>query len=303
MRQAVKAASVTAVLAAATIAAAPAHSKPLPPDSGVSMPSHGTQTTMTAPAANRATTSTSPGAVGSGRLADSTGQVLGNGTAIRPSATPESVIGTDNRTRVTSTTTYPWRAMAHITFTAHAGGSYICSGSMYGPNMILTAGHCVHDGTGWNSNFRVYPGKNGTSNPYGSCGWTTVYSVLGWTRDRNSNYDYAALKLNCSIGNTTGWLGLHWQSATLTGTSVRISGYPGEKTPYYSLWTMAGPIKSSSTYRYTYTIDTSGGQSGAPIYRGGCGTYCAEGIHTNGGSVNSGTRITQSVFNNLSSWR
>ena len=127
----------------------------------------------------------------------------------------------------------------------------------------------------------------------------------------SSNYDYAAIKLNCTAGNTVGWYGFYWTSASLAGTWSTIQGYPADKSSG-TQWKMSGSIATSGTYRISYTIDTYGGQSGSPVwtYRNntctGAGTtgVCAMAIHTLGGSSsNSATRITQTAFNNLVAWK
>jgi glutamyl endopeptidase len=218
----------------------------------------------------------------------------------------ESVIGTDGRTQVTTTTTYPARATAFITF---AGGRS-CTGWFISATTVATAGHCVHPGGSaatWYSttSYRIYPGRNGTSSPYGYCTAKSLHSVTAWTTSASNNYDYGAIKLNCSIGNTVGWYGFFWQSTSLTGLPATIQGYPGDKT-YGTQWKMSGTVASSSTERLSYTIDTYGGQSGSAVWynRSSTCTVCSMGIHTLGGSTsNSATRITQGKYNNLVAWK
>jgi glutamyl endopeptidase len=212
----------------------------------------------------------------------------------------ETVIGTDSRYRITSTTTYPYSAIAHIT--SSIGG---CSGWLIGNNTVVTAGHCIHNGS-WASNVRVYPGRNGSSTPYGSCGATRLYSVTGWTSSRSPEYDYGAIKLNCTIGNSTGWFGFRWQSTSLTGQPTYLSGYPGDK-PYGTQWRSNDSVRITQTRRIFYANDTYGGHSGSPVWNGNANcSPCGIAIHAYGvGSTgyNGGTRITESVFNNLLSWK
>ena len=69
---------------------------------------------------------------------------------------------------------------------------------------------------------------------------------------------------------------------------------------------MARRINSVSSRQVFYDIDTYGGQSGSGVYRISGGGRYAFGIHAYGvGSrpLNSATRITGSVFENLSSWK
>ena len=221
-------------------------------------------------------------------------------------ASPDSVIGNDNRTRITSTTSTPYRRIVHITF-KRGSGSYQCTGWLINANTVATAGHCVYSGGQWVTNVRVYPGRNGSSSPYGSCGYTRLHTVSGWTQSSSPNYDYGAIKLNCTVGNQTGSFGYRVaSSSSLSGQTTKIAGYPGDKASG-TMWYHADQVRSYSTYRIYYSNDTYGGQSGSPVYNsaGNC-SNCAIGIHTNGtggSSYNSGTRITQTVFNNLTTWK
>lgn len=230
----------------------------------------------------------------------------------------ESVIGSDNRTKVNPTTVFPARAIGQITFTQR-GGNFICSGWLVNKNTVVTAGHCVHEGdtssaSGWSTNVRFYPGRNGASNPYGSCSATKLFTVTGWFANGSEEYDYGAFKLNCNIGNTTGYLGFWWQAASLVGTEATPQGYPGDK-PSGTQWKHSRTVAAVSTRQTFYQADTAGGQSGCPVLdinRTGsfCTGQCAHTIHAyglHGGSPHStnnhGTRITQSVFNNIQTWK
>lgn len=225
----------------------------------------------------------------------------------------ESIIGRDTRIR-TYTTYYPASAVALITF---SGGR--CTGWFIGPNTIATAGHCVHSGGasgGWYppSSYRIYPGYNQTTAPYGSCTARNLYSVTGWTQSGSESYDYGAIKLNCTVGNTVGWFGLVPTPSSLTNYPAIISGYPGDK-PLQQWWS-SDTIRVTGTYQLFYPNDTTGGMSGSPVWYDRNGPTAAEkgpyaiAIHAYGihGSsphsiYNHGTRITQSVYNNLIAWR
>lgn len=221
----------------------------------------------------------------------------------------ESVIGTDTRKLVNPTTVYPARANVLITFSAGR-----CSGWLIGADTVVTAGHCVHSGGTagtWYaaSGYTVYPGKNGSLSPYGSCKVRRLYSVSGWTSGKLDDYDYGALKLNCKIGNTVGYFGFFWTSSDLVGTAATITGYPGDKP--LTQWISSDKIALAIGRRLYYSMDTFGGNSGSPIYynRTGCG-YCGMAIHNYGiygsypgNTYNHGTRIGSADFNNLMGWK
>jgi glutamyl endopeptidase len=231
------------------------------------------------------------------------------GTNVQPlpkdQAGISSVIGTDNRYQITATTSFPYRAIAQISFTS-GGSTYGCTGWLINANTVATAGHCVYDNGAWSTNVVVYPGRNGSSMPYGSCGYSRLYSVTGWTSSRNPEYDYGVIKLNCSIGNTTGWFGYRWQSASLTGQPTYLAGYPCDK-PYPTMWRHDDSVRVTETRRIYYANDTYGCQSGAPVWNNeaSCST-CGIAIHAYGvgsNGYNGGTRITQEVYNNLTTWK
>lgn len=220
----------------------------------------------------------------------------------------ETIIGPDNRVRVNPTTSFPARATVLITFSAGR-----CSGWLIGPNTVVTAGHCVHPGGGGSyypkSSYRIYPGRNGGASPYGSCTAKWLASVVGWTVSGSDEYDYAAIKLNCSIGNTVGWYGFFWQTGSLTGLPTTINGYPGDKP--LTQWRSSDSVRVTQVRRVFYRNDTIGGVSGAPVWynRPGCG-ICSMAVHAYGtyngppfSTNNHGTRITKAVFNNLIAWR
>jgi glutamyl endopeptidase len=222
-------------------------------------------------------------------------------SAFGESAT-EVIIGWDTRERM-YTTVYPASAKVLITFDTGR-----CSGTMISPDTVATAGHCVHTGAGgtWHSGITVYPGRDGTQSPYGSCAAIRLYSVIGWTVSGSELYDYGAIKLNCTVGNLAGWYGL--TSASPGGLPSIIQGYPGDKP--LEQWGSADKVRTTTTRQVFYLNDTFGGMSGSAVWyeRNGNGPYMigihAYGKHGSGAhfTYNHGTRITSAVFNNLVNW-
>ena len=240
---------------------------------------------------------------GSGNIADAVGvdttEKAFDDVAPATAPLPESIIGTDTRFRIDPTTGYPYRATVRIVSSVGQ-----CTGWMISPDTVATAGHCVHNGA-WATGVSVAPAQNGPwQQPYGTCGARRLHSVIGWTQNRDSNYDYAAIKLNCTIGNTVGWYGMRWTTASLNGVLSRNNGYSGDKGG--ELWASFGTVQASFARRLHYTNDTVGGNSGGPVYDyvNGAGPYGIA-VHTNGtadGVTNSGTRIVEPVFNNFVAW-
>lgn len=222
----------------------------------------------------------------------------------RQAGRDNSVIGADNRVRISPTTSYPWRAMTKLRMTFPSGRQFICSGAMIAAKYTLTAGHCVfsHDEGGWATSIEVIPGLDGTYKPYGSAFATRLRSYQGWTQNRDSNHDFALVTLDRTIGNSTGWFG-YANYSSVNDLTANLGGYPGDRDSGLRLYYHSSPVVGSTSNRVSYTADTAGGQSGSGVYRINNGARYIFAVHTNGGTTsNSGTRITSSRFSNLQTW-
>lgn len=223
--------------------------------------------------------------------------------AASAATTPDRVIGSDDRVQVVNTQTFPYSAVVYI---STANGR--CSGFMIGPAKVATAAHCLHYGGAWVTVNYVVPGKNGSSEPYGRCGVTNRLVTSGWTQGNSPDYDYGAVKLNCTIGYTTGWWGLYTNTNNwyFQGRGAVLTGYPGDK-PLGTMWQGEGAITSVFTRQFFYTNDTYRGASGSPLwaFHPEVANFLAEAVNAKEYDPprdNSGTRITQEVFNNLVNW-
>ena len=225
---------------------------------------------------------------------------------------PESVIGADGRTQVANTRGFPARATVIILF-----GGFQCSGWLVNANTVVTAGHCVAEGDGSplfdRTTYEIAAGYNEDANPaapYGVCRARRLYTNSTWKNQGRDDFDYAAIKLNCNVGNQTGFFG--YRRSVAQNNAVRVQGYPGDK-PFGTQWQMGGRVTVLDPRRVFYNLDTAGGQSGSPVWRNvndNC-TRCGVAIHaygTYGGSPpysnnNHGTRINDQVFQNITNWK
>ena len=210
-----------------------------------------------------------------------------------------SIIGSDDRSKVSDTEEHPYSAICYIEIEWPDGSTGFGTAWMLHKAVAVTAGHCVYSSVngGWAKSIKLWPGKDGYgfwNNPYGTTTAKWIYSSSEWVDSADANQDWAILELYDSIGEETGWFGFAWTPESLTDAEVTISGYPADHR-YYQ-YKMSDKITDCSTYRLFYDgIDTTGGQSGAPIFNSVSIVY---GIHCRGlGTQNSGTRITEGLFN------
>ena len=220
----------------------------------------------------------------------------------------ETLLGPDTRTR-NYTTEYPTRAVVLIEF---EGGR--CTGFMIAEDTVATAGHCVHPGDGSDfypiTSYRLHPGFDANKAPFGTCGARQLLTVTNWAVDGDPNADFAAIKLDCTIGSQTGWFGL--RTGAGKNEAAIVTGYPGDKP--LEQWQASDVVRRAESRKLFYAADTVGGNSGGPVWHDWDDAGLSQGpyviaIHTNGvadpglpNTYNSGVRITNDVLDLLIEW-
>jgi glutamyl endopeptidase len=222
----------------------------------------------------------------------------------------EAVIGNDDRVRLDDalTRSNPWRQICALRIRAATGRDYVGTAWFIGPRILATAGHCVflRNQGGWASSIDVIPGKFGPNEPYERATGTRFAAVDGWINTGGRDFDYGVILLDDpTIGSRVGNFAVEAASdGGLIGVTSRISGYPADRDGAAFQYYHERPVLNVTPTRLNYDIDTFGGQSGSPIW---CQTQgspaVAVGIHTTGGlTSNSGTRISETVLDNLIRW-
>ena len=255
--------------------------------------------------------------------------------AASPPGMPEAQIGRDDRVHVQNTTQYPFRCICHLRITFRTPNNQfvfaVGTGWAIGKRTLVTAGHCVfvprNDEVGlrnaWAERVEVIFGRNGDQQPFGSFtvptsnlrttnGWLTVGERADQGDRAVQAVDYAAVILNQDLPSDFGafGFGLH-EDAELTGRTVNVVGYPGEfKQPprQGTLWgSDQPPLLTPTAIQLVYRIDTTRGQSGAPVFyvRPGIGDAIAVGVHNYGveDDRNFAARIIRPVRDNFRLWR
>lgn len=208
-----------------------------------------------------------------------------------------TILGADNRYRVTNTTAFPNRAVGHIEATFPNGSISRGTAAMVGKNVALTAGHCLYNKSrgGWASKVIYYPGRNGNALPYGSYRGRKFISSQTYLSTGNIAYDWGVIRFDSNPGGKHGYFGFQTSEANQTGKNLYTRGYPGDK-PYGTMYGCAGILKgyNSNKLRMFYTLDTAGGQSGSPVYDSNQTIYA---VHTHSGSTqNVGRRIDKTLY-------
>lgn len=229
-----------------------------------------------------------------------------------PTDMKETIHGVDNRVRVNDTAAYPWRVNASLLITAADGSPWVGTAWFIGPHTLVTAGHCVYiknsgkpERDGWVQNIKVMPGRDGKKLPFDFVTSTKFFTVRGWAENGDPRYDYGAIIIPKDLGDEVGHFGFGvYEDEDLKSAAALISGYPNDQPPG-TQWRDRNTVASVDEFKVYYDIDTIAGQSGSAVCRVVEGNKpFAIAIHAYGGAThNSGTRITNPVYSNLTNWK
>ncbi len=203
---------------------------------------------------------------------------------------------------------YPLCVNCKLYITFPNGLTYHGSAVLIDDNFVLTAGHCVHsqDDGGWATSVEVIPAYDNGSKPYGSAWATNLYSWTGWTQNEDFDHDMGAIRLNTSVGYSTGWYGYGYTNNLNFYENYRFynPGYPAE-WPYNGLFMYYwyGTFDDANTYILYFNSLAYGGQSGSGatvIYSGGY--YVGAVVSHKTWSRTGDTRITPTKFGHIQNW-
>jgi TPR repeat protein len=203
----------------------------------------------------------------------------------------------DGRTKIDNTTQWPYLFHSQLGL-YFADGKHGGSGTLVGPQHILTAAHNIYknDTQEWAQTVVARLALNGKIIPFDECKASRIFTFGRWVNNKDLEYDMALIVLDRPIGLKTGWAGLlSLNDQALKQEEIHVTGYPGDKG-LIEMWTMSHTIKQVSPERIYYEIDTYPGQSGSAVWLNKWGSPYVVGVHTHGEGVvgigNSGTRFS-----------
>jgi V8-like Glu-specific endopeptidase len=218
---------------------------------------------------------------------------------------PETVCLPDERVQVTDTTAAPWNGNCQLIITTRGGLKGRGTGWFLSPTVVVTAGHCVHEGADGEffPEIEVIPAMNGPVRPYGSqtVNSSAMRTTNQWKQFGSVVHDYAVIILPTPVDGVTTTPAMAMTDADLAAANLELSGYPADKETG-TQWFHFGVPTSLTAGRIFYTIDTYGGHSGSAVTTNHATGRVAVGIHNYGSCPNKCTRITQDVLNDIQTW-
>jgi V8-like Glu-specific endopeptidase len=137
----------------------------------------------------------------------------------------------NRRVPIQDNRSFPWRAICKLIITGRDNTRWEGTGFLIAPRTVITAGHNVflHEHGGWAKSIEVIPGLLNQDRPYGSAVARVFKTVIGWTKGKNKNQDYAAIILPTHFrpGERTGTFGFAVKETEfLKRATLNMAYYP-----------------------------------------------------------------------------
>lgn len=233
----------------------------------------------------------------------------------RSGARALAIIGGRDDRRIELRSKYlPWRLICSLEIST-ANGRFRGTGWLAGPQLVMTAGHCVYrpeEFGGWATAITVSPGRNWQEQPFGRFESTRFSCAADWIRTGRRETDLGCIHLAEPIGRSLGWFRFAAADpAALAGVTVVASGYPEYAGSYDNLLTAAGVVRDLAPGRIFYDVDTTDGQSGSPVWAEAddAGDPTVVAIHAyepdpgRAGNFNSAVLLTTEALGLIAGWQ
>jgi V8-like Glu-specific endopeptidase len=165
---------------------------------------------------------------------------------------------------------YPYMAVGKLVF-EDDGSFFACSASVISARLVLTAGHCVHDGKGsFFTSFQFAPAFHEGEAPLGIWTVSDVLTTKEWSKGGGEVFNAADFGLlviedqdGMRIGDVTGWLG--WKTNKLVPNHITMVGFPGNHDDGQRMHQVSsGSSQCCFTNNAIFGSDMGPGASGAP---------------------------------------
>lgn len=169
---------------------------------------------------------------------------------------------------------YPYSAIGKVFFQDAAGQSFVCSGSVIAPRIVLTAAHCVFTKQGFIADLRFVPAFREGAAPYGEWAAVAVLVPDNWVKTKGklpNATDFAVVEVDDQniggqvrrVGDVVGWLGV--VLGRLFPNHLHMVGFPGNIDSGLEMHQVAaGALKKGLQNTVTYGSDMMQGSSGGP---------------------------------------
>lgn len=210
-------------------------------------------------------------------------------------------------------TVWPYSVHGRL-LTSCQGHTYIGSGILIGPQLVLTAAQNVYKRYSNRevdkNSMKFLPGMNGSYCPFGLVEVVEIYYPKRFVNTGKD--DYALIVLKKSIGDATGYYGVkEFERDELEGKIGYMYGYEAcisnRDYKFQCLWQTSGAIEIDS-YRdmIHHRLDTSEGQSGSGLFIIQDDKYYVVGIHIHSSNrvniSNQAVYLNQSRIQKIKGW-
>lgn len=244
-------------------------------------------------------------------LLDENGHIRMDVYARLPVRTPKrralgAIFGDDNRIEVLNPLTPPTGPILCLAMVfnniLYRGTGFLATNSM-----VLTAGHNLYDHDLKKMADEVLAFGAFAKNPYKAATAVNLNVTSAFEAAYTVSEDWGTIRLDKPLGNdaTIGVMPVRAAAATDKGAVATVTGFPWEVRGIRGqteMFTASGPLAevSIADKELLYTIPTSGGNSGSPVYVKSGQTYTAIGIHVcSSMTTNHARLIDEDILNAL----
>ena len=213
---------------------------------------------------------------------------------------PLTIIGKDDRQPIDNVEDYPYCSVAFMDVICTCGCGWECSGSLIGPDVVLTAAHslvCTDHAAPAEAVIVYFGYKNYKTYEYRYDGpWTAYVGNMFTNHEYTFENDWGVLFLDEKPGEQIKCLTLNPDTKTDSDQSDNFSiiGYSDG-----TLYVDQGPLLTVDDARFQYTMDQDFGASGGPILDDGkqvCGIIIGHQEDDDGSQSNIGLTLSSEIM-------